>query len=80
MAVLMGVPAQADDVDDDALVEVLVLPVEEDGVGNYIEAAVLLQHHYCPDDDRRADLRLLSQRLCCWYYFRFLFLHAEEIV
>ena len=75
----MGVRAQADDVDDDALVEVLVLPVEEDGVGNYIEAAVLLQHHYCPDDDRRADLRLLSQRLC-WHYFRFLFLHAEEIV
>ena len=60
-----------------ALVEVPV----EDGVGNYIEAAVLLQHHYCPDDDRRADLRLLSLRLCCcWYYFRFLFLHAEEIV
>ena len=75
----MEVPAQADDVDDDALVEVLVLPVEEDGVGNYIEAAVLLQHHYCPDDDRRADLRLLSQRFC-WHYFRFLFLHAEEIV
>ena len=75
----MEVPAQADDVDDDALVEVLVLPVEEDGVGNYIEAAVLLQHHYCPDDDRRADLRLLSQRLY-WHYFRFLFLHAEEIV
>ena len=61
-----------------ALVEVLVEVPVEDGVGNYIEAVLLRRP--CHRHDRRADLRLLSLRLCCWYYFRFLFLHAEEIV